>query len=298
MNDDLIYRCIRLLVRIIGNIPIGFAEFLSSLLGLLWFRFDKRHRRVTLNNLTHAFGKEMPPDQIEILAKQVFKNLASMLFEMTWSACLSRDQLLSHVEIKGLEHIRKAHAKGRGVLVISGHMGNFEMLMPGLYGTGLKGYAIYRRLNFEPLERFLTPLRERFNVTLIPMRNAAPKVIDSLASGGVVGTMIDQSVDWYSGVFVNFFGRPACTNKEVIKLAMKAQTTVIPLYTIRSNRKYLIEFLPELPLQYTQDPIGDIEVNTQNITNILESVIREYPDQYFWIHNRWKTKNYCSWPRP
>jgi len=297
MSNDHIYRLLKLVVWLLGRIPVGVADFCADFLGLLWFKMDKRHRQVTLQNIAHAFGGQMNPLQIEMMAKQAFKNIARIPFEITWSWRLDLEELLSHVTVRGIEHVENAHAKGRGVIVVSCHMGNFEMLLQAIYETGLKGYGVYRRLDFEPLERFTKKVRQRVGVGLIPIIGASNRVDTILSQGGIVGTMLDQSVDWYKGVFVDFFGRPACTNKGLAMIALRTKAPVIPLYTVRKNRKYLIEFLPEIPRVETNDEIKDLEINTQNYSTAIESMVREYPDQYFWVHNRWKTKNSCPWPR-
>lgn len=298
MSDDHIYRLMRLMVWLLGRLPIGLADFIADLLGLLWFRIDKRHRKVTIENLTHAFGEDMDRSRIEMLAKQIFKNIASIMFEVAWSCRFDKEAFKSHFTIKGLEHVKKAHAKGRGVIVATCHMGNFELLIPAIDETGLKGYAIYRKMDNEPLERLIRSIRQRFGVTMVPMRGASKKIDTYLSEGGVVGTLLDQNVDWYKGVFVDFFGRPACTNSGLAALAMRTKAPVLPMYTVRKNRQYFIEFLPELPLEETGDRIRDIEANTQNYTTAIESMVRKHPDQYFWVHNRWKTKNFCPWPTP
>ena len=148
MSNDHIYRLLKLLTHALGRLPVWAADFCSNLLGLLWFRIDKRHRTVTLENLTHCFGNEMGPEQIEIMGKQVFKNITAIIFEVAWGQKFSKEAFLSHVTIKGREHIRAAHAKGKGVLALTCHMGNFEMLTPAIHETGLKGYVIYRSLDF------------------------------------------------------------------------------------------------------------------------------------------------------
>ncbi len=292
----MIYGLMKIMVWILGRLPVWMADLLANSLGLLWFKSDRRHRSVTLDNLTHCFGRQMTPVQIEQMGKQVFKNVASILFETAWAYKFSKEEFLSHFTIKGLEHVRKAHAKGRGVIVVTCHMGNFEMLIPGIDETGLKGYAIYRPFDFEPLERITTEARERFGVTMVPTKGAGNKIVEILNNGGVIGTLLDQNVDWYQGVFTDFFGRPACTNKGLAVLAQRSKAPVVPMYTIRKNREYLIEFLPEIPQEDTDDSIRDIEINTQGYVSAIESMVRRSPDQYFWIHNRWKTKNFCPWP--
>ena len=123
------------------------------------------------------------------------------------------------------------------------------------------------------------------------------KIDAVLREGGEMGTLLDQNVDWYKGVFVDFFGRPACTNSGFAKLALRSRAPVVPMYTVRKGKRFLIEFLPEVPLIETGDKIKDIEINTQNYVSAVESMVRRYPDQYFWVHNRWKTKPYCPYPR-
>ncbi len=296
MKEDQIYRLLKRAVFLLGCLPVSVADFIAKVLGRLWFRLDRRHRDITLQNLTHAYGREWSRERIEKTARQVFVNITAMLFEVAWSTRLSKRNLLSRFTIKGMEHVAAAHAKGRGVVVITCHMGNFEMLIPVIDGTGLDGYAIYRTLDFAPLERLMRDLRQRFGVTMIPMRGASRKLEMILSSGGVVGTLIDQNVDWYKGVFVRFFGRSACTNSGLAKLVMKTRSPVVPMYTIRDKRRFVIRFLPEVPISVTGDPILDVETNTQRFTTAVETMVRQCPDQYFWVHNRWKTRPWCRWP--
>jgi len=297
MSHEKIYKLLRLLVSFLGRLPVPVATFCSDLLGLLWFKFDKRHRRVTLDNIHKALGDKMPPSRVMRTGKQVFKNIASILFEVAWSYQLDRETLLSHYTITGVEHVENAQAKGRGVMVLAGHLGNFELNIHGIEETQLKGYGIYRKMDFPPLERLMLDIRQRFGYTMVPIHGASKKLDTILGDGGVVGTLLDQSVDWYQGVFVDFFGRLACTNSGLASLVLRTKTAVVPMCCMRKNRKVFIEFLPEIPLVETGDRIHDLEKNTQNYTAAIESMVRRYPDQYFWVHNRWKTKPYCTFPR-
>ncbi len=297
MSHEKIYKLLKLLIYVMGRLPIPIATFCSDLLGLLWFKLDKRHRRVTLENIEKALGDQISPVQVVRLGKQVFKNIASILFEVAWSYGLDRETFLSHYTVKGIEHLEKAQAKGRGVMVLAAHLGNFELNIHAIEGSKMKGYGIYRKLDFPPLERLILDIRQRFGYTMVPMRGASKKLDIILANGGVVGTLLDQSVDWYKGVFVDFFGRPACTNNGLAVLAMRTKTAVVPMCCMRKDRKFFIEFSPEIPLEQTGDRIKDIENNTQNYTTAIESMVRRFPDQYFWVHNRWKIKSYCPYPR-
>jgi len=94
-------------------------------------------------------------------------------------------------------------------------------------------------------------------------------------------------------VFVDYFGRRACTNNGLAKLVLRSKAAVVPVFIVRKNQKYIVAFLPEIPLEITKDPIKDIENNTQNYVSAIESMVRQCPEQYFWVHNRWKIKPYC-----
>lgn len=298
MNELTQYKIIKLSVLLLGLMPQAATKFLSDSIGILWFHIDKRHRKITLRNLEHAYGKELSNVKIKYMAKNVFKNIASILFEVAWSTHLEKKELLSHVTFKGIENIKNAQKKGKGVILVTCHMGNFEMLITCLEQTGLKKiYGVYRKLDFKPLERVIREIRQRFGVTMIPLKGASKKIDDILKNGGVVGTLLDQNVDWYQGPFVNFFGNPACTNRGLASMALRTEAPVVPMYTIRKNYKFIIEFLPEIFLDKTGDRIKDIENNTQNYTSAIEKMVRKCPDQYFWIHNRWKTKPYCKYPQ-
>ena len=278
-------------------LPMSVANFFSDTIGILWFYIDKRHRRITLDNLNHAYKNEFSSSQIRSLGKKVFKNLASILFEVGWSTHLTETQLMEYFTIKGMEHVKNAHKKGKGVILLSCHMGNFELLTTAFGRTGYKVYGVYRKLDFKPLERLILETRQRFGVQLIALKGASKKIDAILKNGDVVGTLLDQNVDWYQGCFVNFFGRPACTNNGLAAMALRTKAPIIPIYLTRKNRKFMIEFLPEIELQKTGDRIKDLENNTQNYTSVIESMVRKYPDQYFWVHDRWKTKPYCLYPK-
>ncbi|MCP4024142.1 MAG: lysophospholipid acyltransferase family protein [Desulfobacteraceae bacterium] len=297
MTDDQIYKLLKLLVRILGMLPRPLTRFCSDILGLLWFDIDKRHRKVVLNNLTRIYGNKYSDLQIRQRAKRIFKNIAGIFFEVAWSANLTKEEMHNHISIVGLENVDRAQAKGRGVIGLTCHMGNFELLITASTKMGYPINCIYRKFDFYPLERLTREIRERFGTKMIPMRGASKKIEALLRKGEGIATLLDQNVDWYKGVWVDFFGKPACTNNGLAILALKNNTPVVPLFITRQKDKYTIRFLPEVPLVKTGDQIKDIEKNTQNFTKAIELMVRQNPEQYFWVHNRWKTKPYSLFPR-
>jgi len=294
MNDDQIYKVIKLTVNLLSMLPRRVLRFFSDLLGLIWFTVDKRHRNVALENINFAYPERFSKSQAHIFTKKVFKNIASIFFETIWFYRKPWDEISLYVLVKEVKHLENAQKKGRGVIILSGHLGNFELGSAVVEKAGIAIYGVYRKLDFQPMERFLLEARQRFGTKMIPLRGASKKIDTILMNNDIVGTLLDQNVDWYKGVFVDYFGRPACTNNGLAKLVLRSKASVVPASFVRENEKYILEFLPEIPLESTGDPIKDIEKNTQNYVSAIESMVRLCPEQYFWVHNRWKTKPYCT----
>ncbi len=292
MSDYSIYLLIKILVRILSFLPKSFLLFVSDVLGLIWYHLDKRHRTLVIENVRRAYPGKFTHTQLERFAKNNFKHIAGIAFEVIWSISWKPEDLSRHFVVKGEEHLKNAMAKKKGVVGLLCHMGNFEFMASAMSLSCFDGHALYRRLDFRPLDRLLKELRERFGSRMIPLRKASKKVVDLLHNGKFVGTLLDQNVDWYKGVFVNFFGRPACTNNGLAKLVLRTGARVVPIFIRKQEQQYIFEFLPELELTKTGDPIKDVENVTQVFVSAIESMVRQCPEQYFWVHNRWKTRPY------
>lgn len=298
MSNEIIYTLLKLFIILLGLLPRRAAKFCSDILGLLWFKIDKRHKKIALDNISLAYTSELSSRQVLTLGKKVFKNTIHMIFDIAWAFRKSQEELLTYYTIKGYGNLKAALQKGRGVLLVSGHIGNFELLVAAFgHDPDFKMYGAYRKLDFFPLERLMLEERQRFGTTMIPLQGAGKKIDAILRNKDIVATLLDQNANWHSGVNVDFFGRPACTNKGFAVLALRTKALVVPMCIAKTKDTFVVEFLPEIPLESTGDMIRDIETNTQNYTAAIESMVRKYPDQYFWVHNRWKTKPYDLIPK-
>ncbi len=298
MRDEILYKLIKLFIILLGLIPRKVAKFCSDILGLLWFKIDKRHRKIALDNISLAYTSELSSIQVLTLCKKVFKNTVHMIFDIAWAFRKNQEELLNYYTIKGYGNLKAALQKGNGVLLLSGHIGNFELFVATFgHDPDFKMYGAYRKFDFQPLERLMLEERQRFGTTMIPLQGAAKKIDTILRNKNAVGTLLDQNAYWHSGVKVDFFGRPACTNKGFAALALRTKAVVVPVYIAKTKDTFVVEFLPEIPLESTGDMIRDLEANTQNYTAAIEAMVRKYPDQYFWVHNRWKTKPYSLIPQ-
>ena len=295
-SQVIVYKIIVALFKVLGLIPRKMAFKLGNLIGQILFLADKKHRKIAIENLTRAFGHEKNPYEIRMLARRVFKNFGQIVFEIGWSLRLDRKDFQKHFKIQGLSNYKNVYEKGRGVLFLTAHMGNWELLSIIMAMVGYPVSVLYRPLDFSPLDRFFAMVRGRFGAELIPSAQSMRKILRSLKHGKVVGMLMDQNVDWPEGVFVDFFGHRACTNKGMALLARRTEAPVIPVFLVREKSGFRAEFGSEIPLIKTEDIRKDLEANTQQYNRIIEDFIHRYPDQWFWVHQRWKTKPYCSWP--
>lgn len=289
----LIYQCFNTL----GLLSRKNIHRIANILGLLLFRLDRKHRNIVTSNLAQAFGDEKKPAEISRIAREVFSNLFRILFEIGWLLRLDSRDLRRHISISGWQNFRRVLRGGKGALVLLAHAGNWELLSAVSPMVGVPVNVIYRPLDFKPLDLFFQYMRSRFGAKLVSTRRSAREVLSALGRGEAVGVLMDQNVDWYEGVFADFFGRRAATNKGFALLALKTGAPVVPMFVIRGKDGFRVEIWPEVPLIKTGDKTKDIELNTQRYNDVIERFVRRYPEQWFWVHQRWKTRPYSPWPR-
>jgi KDO2-lipid IV(A) lauroyltransferase len=296
-SQEIIYKAVSASFKCMGLIPRALGVRVGGFLGRISFLANRKHREIALNNLTLAYGDEKSPREIRTLAKKVFENLGKIVFEVGWFSTLNRTDFDKYFRMHGLSHYTNAVGRNKGVLLLTAHLGNWELLT---IFSGMTGYPvdiIYRPLDFRPLDKFFVNQRTRFGGNLIPKNRSMRKILETLRKGQPLAFLMDQNVDWYDGVFVNFFGRRACTNKGLALLAIKTEAPVVPLFLVRENSGFRLEIGPEVPLIKTGDKRKDIEANTQQYNDVIEAFVRRYPDQWFWVHRRWKTRPSKPWPK-
>jgi KDO2-lipid IV(A) lauroyltransferase len=286
----LIAKLIYSLVLVLGLMPKRWSDRLADALGALSYALDRRHRRIALENLERAFGLEKTPAELKRIAVAAFQNLVRIGFEVGWSLRLGPEEIMRHCHVEGINNLRKACAQGKGVLILTLHIGNWEFLPLGVIVNGLKASLIYRPLDFAALDRFFFQYRSRFGAQPIPKKKSMRKVLNALKRKECVGVLLDQDSGRAAGVFADFFGHPACTNKGMALLALKTQAPVLPAYLIRRGNGFEIVFGPQVPLIQNSAKGDDLQVNTAQFNRVLEEIIRRYPEQWLWMHKRWKTK--------
>lgn len=292
MAQFLIYAIIRGCSFIINLLPEKLALGVGRKLGRLAYIIDFEHRRVAIENLELAFGREKSESEIREIGLRTFENLGMNFVEFLRMPRLNEEKRLEKVEIEGRFHIETALKQGKGIICLLGHIGNWELLGCLARVWGNHAMVLARPLKKNRwLDRFIGDVRRSSGLHVLSSKRAARRVISALRRNKMVGILIDQREKRGEGVGVDFFGENASTTPASAFFALKTGAAVIPVYSIRlKGGKHRIVVGPPVELLITGNKAEDIRLNTQRHTEVLESIIRRFPDQWFWIHRRWKRK--------
>ncbi len=281
-----------MLLTCFQGIPLSLRRALFTGLFRLFYHLVPRQRLIAVYNLRRAFP-EKSDDEILRIARGVYRNMGIMAAEFFDVPRLTKENIGELVEPEGLEHCLKALEKGRGALFFTAHFSNWELSAAAAALLIKPVVAIYRTLDNALLDHLVLRVRSATGNTLIPKEHSMRTMIRSLKRNDIVGILIDQNVAWNEGVFVDFFGRPACTTNGLALLALHTGAPVLPGYIVRlPDRRYRLVIGPEVEMTRTGDRAQDVLANTQRFTKVIEETVRRYPDQWFWVHQRWKTQKY------
>jgi Kdo2-lipid IVA lauroyltransferase/acyltransferase len=271
-------------------IPSGIRKIIFEVLFRLFYYLSVKHRLIVLSNLKGAYpDKDM--EEITKIAKGLYRHLAIVAAEFFELPSITKQNLHEWVEFDGLENFEKALEQKKGILSIVAHFGNWELMTVALPLGARPMSIVYRPLDNPTLDNLTAWMRTKDGNTLIPKGGSGRRIIRLLTENRAIGILSDQNVDKHEGVFVNFFGRPACTSAGLAVLALRTDAPVLPAFMARMpNGKYKFIIKPPVEITRTDNYESDLVVNTQRFTKVVEDVVRQYPDQWFWIHQRWKTK--------
>ncbi len=287
-KDKIYYNLIKIIVKLLGLVPRKEGKIIAGIIGHLWFVLDKRHRNVTVENISYAFTGEINQREVRILAKKVFSHFILFAFEVAWSLKIDLDDFHTYFRIKGFDNFKTAYNKNKGIIFLTGHIGVWELGTFFWGKAGIPGNTVYRPIKAYAVNQFVNDVRLRFGGRMFPVKKALAHIKKALAHKETLFLLMDQSTKSKRGSIVNFMNRKTFANKGIAMLAMESRAPVVPLFVIREKSKYLIIIKPEIPLAATENEQKNIEINTQNYTNAIEALVLQYPDQYFWLHNRWK----------
>lgn len=274
--------------RLVAQLSPRWIQGAGTLLGLIFYAIDRPHRLIVKRNLGFAYPC-VPVAQIRATSRGVFKNLGITLLEMVRMTCWSQEDFLRNVRVDGERHLLEALADGRGAIVVSAHIGNWEIALAyAAWILGLPVTAIVKRMRFKPLDRWLNGMRTRFGTRVRYKQQALTEMMTVMKRRETLALLIDQSKR-SEGVPTTFFGGRVITTSVAALLARRYRSPVVPVFCLREpDGGLIIRVEPPLKLQRSKDMRADLQHNAQLMTEMVEKVIREHPRQWFWFHKRWK----------
>lgn len=286
-----LYYFVRFLIFSSNLVPRKIWLRYCGVLGRVAYWFSPKPAARMITHLTLAFGNEKSAGEIKKLSQKTFEMLGKNAGDILRSLGVKTlTDLEKFLETHGIENYEKAHAKGKGVMFLTSHLGAFDLQITNMALRGLKPNIIGTALGDERLNELLVSYRNAYGAIAIERGKESVKLFKALKSGGSIAILIDQDTKVKSR-FVDFFGKPASTPIGATVLALKSGCAVVPTYIyLDKNYRQQMHILPELPLVYTGDDEQDLIINTQNFAKVTEDIVRQHPEQWVWMHERWKTK--------
>ncbi len=263
-------------------LPRNFVRPTGKILGWFFYHTFSRRRRVALHNTRLVFGRER--NDI-VLAS--FKSLGMSIVEIS-QIWLGRKGIFNGIEYEGLSHYFEAKAAGRPVMLITGHLGNWELIGNAVARKGCIFSVVVRPLDNIYLNRMIKRIRHMFGNRSISKRGALRDVLKTLRKKGSVAILIDQGSNSSEGVISDFLGRRAYTTKMPALMALKTNAVVIPVFIHRTETSHRIVFNEVMPIVRSKDHDKDVEINTMNFSKKIAEYVGTYPGEWLWIHRRWK----------
>ena len=291
MRHRLEYLPVWLTAKFFGLLPRPVARAFGITIGLLAYMFYPRLRRVGMRNLAIAFPDKTSKEKKRILRK-VYKNLGRQMAEFCLFPRYTPENVDKIATYDGFENFAQAEARGKGVLFITAHFGGWEI---GSFFHSLHGHPlniVIRPLDNPYLNAMVDRYRTRYGNSTFPKQDFARGLLSSLKRGETVGILMDTNMTPPQGAFVDFFGVPACTATGLARVALHTDAAVVPGFTLWDQKlgKYRIRFDPALKLIRTGDDEADAVANTAAFTKVIENYVSRYPEQWLWVHRRWKTR--------
>ncbi|HTF44435.1 MAG TPA: lysophospholipid acyltransferase family protein [Terriglobales bacterium] len=291
MRQRLEYALAWLIIKTIGLLPRFLARTAAIALGWTVYALHLRLRRVGMRNLALALPQTSRHERARIL-RGVFTSLGRQLAELCLFPKYTRENVSQVVVYDGFENFERALARGKGVLFLTAHLGAWELsaFAHSLHGHPLK--IVMRPLDNVYLDRLLRQYRTMHGNETVDKDDFVRGLLSAMKNGETVGILMDTNMTPPQGVFVDFFGIPACTASGLARIALRTDASVVPGFTVWDPvlRKYRLRFDPAVTLIRTGNDDADAVANTGLFTKIIEDYVRRYPDQWLWVHRRWKTR--------
>jgi Kdo2-lipid IVA lauroyltransferase/acyltransferase len=291
MRQRLEYAAAWPFIKILGMLPRPLARAAGIVLARVVYLLHVRLRQVGMRNLALAFPEKTEIQRARILRGE-FASLGRQLAEVCHFPKYTRENVEQVVVYDGLENYERGHARGKGVLFLTAHFGGWELsaFTHSLHGHWM--HVVSRAMDNVYLDRLIRQYRTMHGNQTVDKDDFVRGLLAAMKAGEVVGILMDTNMTPPQGIFVDFFGIPACTASGLARIALRTDAAVVPTFTIWDAElgKYRLRFDPAVELVRTGDLEADIKANTQRFTSIIEGYVRKYPEQWLWVHRRWKTR--------
>lgn len=275
------------------RLPYGFVKFIISILLAIGFRCTIRQRRIAEESIDIAFGDERSPEEKKAIIKKCFENFGRGMTEMLYYMA-HPEAVDGQITIEGKEHLDAAMAKGKGVIAVTAHFGNFALMMLVLARQGYKASSIIRPARDEELSEYLHKKRTEVGlgtIFAIPRQECVSNSLKELRDGRLLFIPIDQNFGSGGGVYVEFFGQKAATATGPAVFAMRTGAAIVPMFILRQGKdRHKIVIEPPIELEDHGDEKETVTVTMTKITNLIERYVRRYPHEWAWMHRRWKSR--------
>jgi KDO2-lipid IV(A) lauroyltransferase len=278
-------------VKLLGLPPRNVARHIGALIGRLALRLTPRLRRAGDLNLRLAFPAKTAVER-QLILRKLYRNLGWLLAEFCQMPRYTQAMTDRFIRYEGLEHYLAARDEGKGVLILTGHLGAWEL---SSFYHSLMGYpmsVVIRRLDNPLVDHLVNRIRCLHGNRVLHKDDFARGLLASMRRGETVGILMDTNMTPPQGTFVDFFGYPACTGSGLARVALKTSARVLPGFLLweDSTQQYVLRFGAPLALACSDNTEADAVANTALFTKVIEDYIRQYPDQWLWVHRRWKTR--------
>ncbi|MBU0515861.1 MAG: hypothetical protein KJ621_13925 [Proteobacteria bacterium] len=294
--NQAVYRLLSLILKVLGLIPPSVLRPAGRALGSLVYRLYYRYRMIARRNLRFAYGDELTEARVHALARDCFRHWGQVLLETAWIVTLTPARVRRQVVFHGLENVPPYETR-QGGLVVAFHYGHpvLNALMGNIVGRSTM--IVIRRFDFRPIDLLIKRILGQWGHRVAPNRGTLADIISTINDRGTVGLMPDQDVDSDRGVFIHFFGRRTCSNRGPARIRLATGKPVVPVYNYFERGRYHFVVGPPFDLRPEPDRTKAVDRVTQQWNTFAEAVIRRRPEQWWWLHNRWKTRPYHLWPR-
>lgn len=288
MIDYVAYILVKALNKIFAIVPVGASLWLGRRIGDAVFFFNKKRRVIAYANLKAAFAPEKSPAELRLITKKVYRNMVQTFVEILHLTKINRKYVDKYVEVVNMDRIRNASKSGRGTVLLTAHFGDWELSSLVSSVEGFPIMVLAREQKMKRLNELLNQLRESNGCKVIRKGLQTKNILRALYGKNIVGILSDQDAG-KKGMFVDFFGRPTSHHSGPFEIAKHTGSLILPNFIVRTNGPYHKLYLEEyIDFKKTAGP-DDIRENLQKFAHLLESYIRKYPDQWLWLHKRWKS---------